>query len=150
VAQGLKQHAPAGLPVWPVVSRSGSRRDAFPVSAPVVRIDWDPFSDETEHDAYQRTCAAVKRELEITAELARQAGRTRTPIKHRPEHFEWTVRFQCCGESIPSIAGGLEERTVHLAIKDVLKRVGIDRRIAPAGRPKNTKTRRQKRLKVPS
>jgi hypothetical protein len=150
VAQGLKQHAPAGLPVWPVVARSGSRRDALPASALVVAIDWDPFGSATQSDAYRRARAAVKRKLDIAADLARQAGRVRTPIKRQPEHFEWAVRFQVCGESIPSIAGDLEERSAQMAIAEVLKRVGIDRRIAPSGRVKNTKAQEEKRLRVPS
>lgn len=53
------------------------------------------------------------------------------------DHFRWAVEYQCLGRKVAVIAkSALQEQTVDVAIRDVLRLVGLTRRGKP-GRPRN-------------
>ena len=140
-AQGLKQHAPNGLPIWPVVPGVRSRPGRFPVSPCVITPGWDP-STETLADYKSRFYATCNQHFEAIEAAMKAPGAVPTPVKRKPEHFIWAVRFQCLEDDVPTIAkevrelrksDDVDERVINQGISPILKRIGIDRRSVPSG-----------------
>jgi hypothetical protein len=55
------------------------------------------------------------------------------PRRKRSQHFDWALRFQIIGHSVPDIAttlrnGDGDERTINAAIDQVLDTLGFSRR----------------------
>ena len=106
---------------------------------------WMPFQ-ETRADAEARLRAAFEDDLkngldEIEVGL-REEGHQPSPTKDATtRHFDWLVRFQCRGESMPEIAKrpGRGERTtpqaVEQAVKSMATLIGLARRPPDKGRP---------------
>jgi hypothetical protein len=138
IAQGLKQQAPDGLPVWPVVPGVRSWPGRLPVLPCVIAPGWDP-STETLAAYKARFNAACNQHLEAMEAAAKRAGLVPTPIKLQPQHFCWAAMFQCVPMDVPSIAEeiggeeGAEVRTIHRGITDVLNLIGLDRRRVTPG-----------------
>jgi hypothetical protein len=142
IAQGLKQHAPDGLPVWPVVPGVRSRPGRLSVSPCVITPGWDSFGPETLADAKARFYAACDQHLESIEAATKAPGAESTPVKRKPEHFIWAVRFQCLEDDVPTIAeevrelrksDDVDERAINQGISPILKRIGVDRRSVPSG-----------------
>jgi hypothetical protein len=119
-----------------------------------MRIPVDGDGHQTPDDILKRANA------EVAAHMGklRQYAETEGLQEQRPmnvKHFEWAARFQVGGESIPDItktaystyrrAEGMEriidERTVRLAVSNVLKLIQLERRREPPG-PKRGSSRK--------
>jgi hypothetical protein len=79
----------------------------------------------------------LNKELDRIEALATIRGAVPVPKNHRPEAFEWAVRFQVKGEQVSKIANGIleQERKIRQAIDDVLSWVRLDKRRDASGRP---------------
>lgn len=93
-------------------------------------------SDETEAELMQRLIdeanSVIKEHRATIRTWAEQNGLKEPREVRRPEHFEWAVWFQIKGQRATEIAAsvgdGFDDRSVRLAVAEVLRLIGIDKR----------------------
>jgi hypothetical protein len=120
-----------------------------------IRIIVDVDGQHTPRDTLKRANAEVAAHMEKLRKYAETEGlQEQRPMNVK--HFSWAARFQVGGESIPDIAATtystyrsagrtepplIDERTVRLAVRTVLKFIQLDRRREQPG-PKRGSSRR--------